>query len=97
MAKVYVFLADGFEDIEALIPVDVLRRGGVEVITVSTVEDSQIVTSAHGVQMVVPVNICVSCSEYFHLGLKPTGILGSQGNSPTPTPMSNGASCPALQ
>ena len=52
MAKVYVFLADGFEDIEALIPVDVLRRGGVEVITVSTVEDSQIVTSAHGVQMV---------------------------------------------
>ena len=52
MAKVYVFLAEGFEDIEALIPVDVLRRGGVEVVTVSTVEDSQIVTSAHGVQMV---------------------------------------------
>ena len=52
MAKVYVFLADGFEDVEALIPVDVLRRGGVEVITVSTVDDLQIVTSAHGVQMV---------------------------------------------
>jgi 4-methyl-5(b-hydroxyethyl)-thiazole monophosphate biosynthesis len=52
MKKVYVFLANGFEDIEALIPVDVLRRGGVEVVTVSTVEDSQIVESAHGVQMV---------------------------------------------
>ena len=39
MAKVYVFLANGFEDVEALIPVDVLRRGGVEVVTVSTVED----------------------------------------------------------
>lgn len=52
MKKVYVFLADGFEDIEALIPVDVLRRGGVEVVTVSVVADSQIVESAHGVQMV---------------------------------------------
>ena len=52
MAKVYVFLADGFEDVEALIPVDVLRRGGVEVITVSAMDDNQIVESAHGVQMV---------------------------------------------
>lgn len=52
MAKVYVFLADGFEDVEALIPVDVLRRGGVDVVTVSTIDDSQIVESAHGVQMV---------------------------------------------
>lgn len=52
MAKVYVFLADGFEDVEALIPVDVLRRGGVEVVTVSTDEDSQVVESAHGVGIV---------------------------------------------
>ena len=52
MAKVYVFLADGFEDIEALIPVDVLRRGGVDVVTVSVMEDSQVVESAHRVQIV---------------------------------------------
>ena len=52
MAKAFVFLADGFEDVEALIPIDVLRRGGVEVTTVSVVEESSIVTSAHGVQVV---------------------------------------------
>ena len=51
MAKVYQFMADGFEDIEALIPVDVLRRGGVDIVTVS-INGSNIVESAHGVQMV---------------------------------------------
>ena len=35
MAKVYQFMADGFEDIEALAPVDILRRGGLDVKTVS--------------------------------------------------------------
>ena len=51
MAKVYVFLADGFEDVEALAPIDILRRGGQEVVTVS-VMDNQVVESAHGVQVV---------------------------------------------
>jgi 4-methyl-5(b-hydroxyethyl)-thiazole monophosphate biosynthesis len=50
MAKAYVFLANGFEDVEALIPVDVLRRGGVEVVTVSTT-DSQVVETAHQVRI----------------------------------------------
>ena len=50
MAKVYVFLADGFEDVEALIPIDVLRRGGVEVVTVS-ITDFPLVESAHGVNI----------------------------------------------
>ena len=50
MKKVYVFLADGFEDVEALIPVDVLRRGGVDVTTVS-ISDFPLVNSAHGVNV----------------------------------------------
>ena len=50
MAKVYVFLAEGFEDVEALIPIDVLRRGGVDVVTVS-ISEFPLVTSAHGVNI----------------------------------------------
>lgn len=48
MAKVYVFLADGFEDVEALATVDILRRGGVDVKTVS-IKDGTAVNTAHGV------------------------------------------------
>ena len=48
MAKVYEFLATGFEELEALAPVDILRRGGQEVITVS-VTGSLFVESSHGV------------------------------------------------
>jgi 4-methyl-5(b-hydroxyethyl)-thiazole monophosphate biosynthesis len=50
MAKVYVFLAEGFEDVEALIPIDVLRRGGVNVTTVS-ISEFPLVQSAHGVNI----------------------------------------------
>lgn len=50
MKKVYVFLADGFEDVEALIPIDVWRRGGIDVTTVS-ISDFPLVQSAHGVNI----------------------------------------------
>ena len=45
---IYVFLATGFEDIEALAPVDIMRRAGLPVETVS-VTGAEIVESAHAV------------------------------------------------
>jgi DJ-1 family protein len=48
MAKVYEFLTNGFEEVEALAPVDILRRGGVEVKMVS-ITGSNLVESSHGV------------------------------------------------
>ena len=45
--KVYVMLADGFEETEALVPWDVLKRAGAEVKLVS-VSASKRVTGAHG-------------------------------------------------
>src|SRR5699024_2395234 len=45
MEKVLVFLADGFEEIEALTPVDYLRRAGIKVDTVSITEDREVMGS----------------------------------------------------
>ena len=48
MKGAYIFLADGFEDIEALGTLDILRRGGIPSTTV-TINETPEVTSAHGV------------------------------------------------
>ena len=52
MKKSYVFLAEGFEEIETISVVDILRRAGMPVETVS-VTSEKIVTGAHGVPVVV--------------------------------------------
>ncbi len=48
MKDSFVFLAEGFEEIEALTPVDVMRRAGMPVKTVSITNSLQ-VRGAHGV------------------------------------------------
>ena len=47
MKKAIVFLANGFEEMEATGTIDILRRGGVEV-TIVTINSSREVTGAHG-------------------------------------------------
>lgn len=54
--KVYVMLADGFEEIEALTVVDVLRRGDVETNMIS-IKSDKIVLSAHNIPVVADKNI----------------------------------------
>ena len=51
MKRVYLFLADGFETVEALAPVDVMRRAGIEVVTVSIMKRPEVV-SAQNVKVV---------------------------------------------
>lgn len=50
-----VFLADGFEEIEALATVDILRRAGVEVVTIGV--GTQSPTGAHG------ITVCADIAE----------------------------------
>ena len=49
--KCLIFLADGFEDCEALITVDMLRRAGIDIDTV-TINETNEVTASHGVTMI---------------------------------------------
>ena len=50
MKGINIFLADGFEDIEALAPCDILRRAGLQVRLIS-ISDRLEVRSAHGVTL----------------------------------------------
>ena len=50
MSKVYVFLADGFEEIEGLTVVDLLRRAKVDTVTVSIMKE-KLIHGAHGINV----------------------------------------------
>lgn len=61
MSRVCVFLADGFEEIEGLTVVDLLRRAGVETQTVS-ITDSRTVTGSH--QIAVQADLCLKDADF---------------------------------
>lgn len=50
MSKVYIFLADGFEDIEGLTVVDLMRRAQIDIKTVSIKATKEVMTS-HGIPL----------------------------------------------
>lgn len=51
MKKTYIFLTTGFEEIEALGTIDILRRGGVNVVSVS-IEDKLEVVGSHSIPVI---------------------------------------------
>lgn len=76
MGTVYVFFADGFEEMEAFSAVDVMKRAGLQVEMVS-VTPNEIVTGSHGIPVLCDKNI-VNC-DFFdaELILMPGGLLGA--------------------
>ena len=77
MAKVYEFLSNGTEEVEALIPVDVLRRAGVEMVLVSTT-CSLVITSAHSVNIVADALIEDVDTSDADLLMIPGGLPGAE-------------------
>lgn len=76
MKTIYVFLAEGFEEIEALTPIDVLRRAELNVLTVSVMEE-QVVTGAHGVPVVADRMFADIHIEDAEMLLLPGGLPGA--------------------
>ncbi len=73
---IYTFLATGFEDIEALAPVDIMRRAGLQVETVS-ITDEIVVTSAHGVGIVADRTLAEVDFDDADLLFLPGGMPGA--------------------
>lgn len=76
MAKVYEFIANGTEEIEALTVVDVLRRGGVEIQTVS-INDTEYAELAHGVTVKCDMKISDADFSDADMLLLPGGLPGT--------------------
>ena len=76
MKTILVFLADGFEEIEAITPIDVLRRAGLNVQTVS-VMDKQTVSGAHGIPVVADKMFADIHLEDAEMLLLPGGLPGA--------------------
>ena len=76
MKTIFLFLAEGFEEIEALTPVDVLRRAGLSVQTVS-VMDEQVVAGAHGVPVLADKMFAEINPEDAEMILLPGGLPGA--------------------
>jgi 4-methyl-5(b-hydroxyethyl)-thiazole monophosphate biosynthesis len=75
---IYVFLANGFEEIEALAPVDLLRRAGHEVRTVAVgCGDDTKVAGAHGIEVIANLRESDFCDVMPAVVILPGGMPGT--------------------
>lgn len=73
---VYMFLAEGFEEIEALCPLDLLRRAGVDIKTVA-VGDGDLVTGSHGIAVKADMKESDFSDEKAEMVILPGGLPGT--------------------
>ena len=80
---IYVFLADGFEETEAIAPIDILRRAELDVVTVGIKNDG--VRSSHGIPVLCDMtDMQVELDSRLEMIVLPGGMPGTlnlEGNS----------------
>ena len=73
---VYLFLANGFEEIEALCPLDLLRRAGVEVTTVGI--GGEMIRGSHGITVQADMPDTMFADTAPEMVILPGGMPGSK-------------------
>ena len=74
---IYMFLADGFEEVEALCPLDILRRAGLEVTTVG-IGGKDIIQGAHGITVHADIPDVMYRDSSPEMLILPGGMPGSK-------------------
>ncbi len=78
----YIFLADGFEEIEALCPYDLILRAGIPVKTVS-INETTLVTGTHGIRVHADITLD-EMGEDFEGIMLPGGLPGADNLNDCP-------------
>lgn len=73
---IYVFLAQGFEETEAITPIDMLRRCGKEVVTVGVTEKT--VAGSHNIPVVCDITIDEAVTDGLEMIVLPGGMPGTK-------------------
>ncbi|NLD24178.1 MAG: DJ-1/PfpI family protein [Bacteroidales bacterium] len=77
MKKVALFLAEGFEEIEALGTVDILRRAKIDIVTIS-ITDNNVVTGAHNIPVTADKKFNDIDFTNFDMLVLPGGMPGAK-------------------
>lgn len=73
---IYVFFANGFEETEAITPIDMLRRCGKEVITVGVT--GKVVAGSHNIPVVCDITIDETVTDGLEMIVLPGGMPGTK-------------------
>lgn len=76
---IYIFLAEGFEETEAITPIDMLRRCGKDVITVGVT--GKTVMGAHNIPIVCDITIEETTTDNLEMIILPGGMPGTNNLS----------------
>lgn len=73
---IYMFLAEGFEEVEALAPLDLIRRAGLEIKTVGV--GSKTVTGSHGISVTADITVDELADNTPDMVILPGGMPGTK-------------------